>query len=491
MLPTPRNRFPWLLLLLACGAGCLAITTQSFWIDETQTALKAAAPSVHSWWQRLYAEHDSNLQVPFYMVYVWLWARIFPVSELSLRAANIPWFFLGFYAIAHFLRRRPGLRDAALLLYAIHPFVWYYLNEARPYVMQLSGALLVCGALFKALDEPEGPLDRAWWWQYGVGIAILCGSNLLAIPWALSITSLLLYHEPFQRSLWRAGRPVLLVFGPVLACMAVYYAWTIREGIGPTLYGAISLKSIPFVLYEQFGFAGYGPGRDTMRTGEWSLFFPYIPGFCLLAIPLLYALARSAAARFGLPRGRFLPVLLAALLPAALVFVLGFAKHFRVLGRHLMPLFPFVIGAFAFAICHLWSGRRLLDRAAVVLMVAALAVSALECRFADRHRKDDNRDAAAISRAALAQGDDVWWAADRDSARYYGLPLSAQLHAGSALLLWRPQSLAQFEEPALIVLSKPDLFDPNGTIRQYIREHGYVETQSLPAFTFWMKKAGG
>jgi hypothetical protein len=156
-----------------------------------------------------------------------------------------------------------------------------------------------------------------------------------------------------------------------------------------------------------------------------------------------------------------------------------------------MPLFPFVIGAFAFAICHLWSGRRLLDRAAVVLMVAALAVSALECRFADRHRKDDNRDAAAISRAALAQGDDVWWAADRDSARYYGLPLSAQLHAGSALLLWRPQSLAQFEEPTLIVLSKPDLFDPNGTIRQYIREHGYVETQSLPAFTFWMKKAGG
>lgn len=492
MLRTPQNRFPWLLLLLACAAGCLALNAQSFWTDETQTALKAAAPTLHSWWLLLYREHDSNLQVPFYMVYVWLWARVFPVSELWLRASNLPWFFLGFFAIAQFLRRRPGLHNAMLLLYAIHPFVWFYLNEARPYMMQLSAALLVCGALFKALDEPEEPLGPAWWWTYGTGVAILCGSNLLGIPWAVSITALLLWHEPFRRSLWRAGRPAVLVFGPLLACLAIYYAWTIKEAAGPTPYGTMSLKSIPFVLYEQLGFAGLGPGRDTMRGREWGLFYPYVPAFCALAVPLAYALARAAAARFGLPPGRFLPLALAVLLPVAFVLSLGFAKHFLVLGRHLMPLFPFVLGGIAFAVCHLWEGR-LPDRAVAAVIVVAMAASALEYRFAYRHEKDDNRGAAAIARAALAQGGDVWWGADSDCASYYQLPTSKALHAGSALDLWKPKPewLAGQAEPALIVLSKPDIFDSNGAIRQYIQDHGYVETRRLPAFTFWEKKGAG
>ena len=487
MLPAPRNRFPWL-LLLACVAACMAISSQSFWTDEIETALKAGAPTLHAWWYRLCYEHDSNLQLPLYMLYIWAWARVFPVSEVSLRAANLPWFFLGFFAIAYFLRRRPGLRNAALLLYAIHPFVWYYLDEARPYIMQLSGALLVAGALFAALDQPTEPPGVAWWWLYGAGLTILCGSGLLGVPWAIAMTILLLWHEPFRRSLLRAGRPALLLFGPLLACLALYFAWTLSYGAKPGDSG-MDMKSIPFALYEQFGFGGLGPGRDTLRGREWSLFLPYLPAFCALGAPLLYAFGRGIAVRFGIPGGRFRAISLAVLLPVGFVFALGFVRHFLVVGRHLTPLFVFELGALAFAICHLWERRRLLDRGVVALIVLVLTASALEYRFAYRHERDDNRGAAAISQAALAQGEIVWWGADRDGAMYYGLPFSLEPRAGSVLIQWKPQPafLAGLEEPALIVLSKPDIFDTYGALRQYIQEHGYVQTQSLPAFTFWRK----
>jgi uncharacterized membrane protein len=420
------------------------------------------------------------------MLYVWTWARVVPVTEMSLRAANIPWFFVGWFAIAYFLRRRAGLRNAALLLYSIHPFVWYYLDEARPYIMQLSGALLTAGAVFEALDEPGEPLGPAWWWLYGLGVTILCASGLLGVPWAVSMTILLLGNDRFRSSILRAGLPAVILFGPFLVFLALYFGWTIAQGAQPG-ETRMDLKSFPFVFYEQLGFAGLGPGRDAMRGRELALFFPYLPAFCALGVPLCYVFARGMAVRFGIPSRRYRAICVAV--PVAFVFVLGFARHFLVLGRHLTPMFVFMLGGLAYSIWHLWRGRRLLDRAVVLLLVLALAVSALEFRFAYRHERDDNRDAAAIANAALAKGENVWWAADRDCAAYYGLPFAKEQRAGTALIVWKPESawLASLQEPKLIVFSKPDIFDAGGGLRQYLDQHGYLETESLPAFTFWRK----
>jgi len=149
----------------------------------------------------------------------------------------------------------------------------------------------------------------------------------------------------------------------------------------------------------------------------------------------------------------------------------------------------FILGAIAFSIYHIWRSRRLVDRAAVLLILLALTASSLEYRFAYRHEKDDNRDAVAIAKAALAQGDNVWWAADQGCATYYALPFTYEPVAGSALIVWKPEPLwlAGLKAPTLIVFSKPDIFDENGGLREYIQQHGYMETGSLPAFTFWRK----
>jgi hypothetical protein len=193
--------------------------------------------------------------------------------------------------------------------------------------------------------------------------------------------------------------------------------------------------------------------------------------------------------RFGLSVQKFTCVLLAVLIPTAFVFTLGFTKHFLVLGRHLTPLFPFVLCSLAFSITQLWHRQRLLDRAAAALIVIALTVSALECRFAWRHQRDDNRGASAIAKAALEHGESVWWVADDASAAFYGLPISRSTIPGSALALWNPvpEQLSALQPPALIVLSKPDLFDANSGARDYLNLHGYKQVQTVPAFTFWKK----
>ena len=75
-------------LLFGLVIACVAISRQSFWIDETETAMKAVQPTLAGWWQLLYAEHNSNLQLPLYMFYIWGWARVFGASEFALRAAK-------------------------------------------------------------------------------------------------------------------------------------------------------------------------------------------------------------------------------------------------------------------------------------------------------------------------------------------------------------------------------------------------------------------
>src|SRR3954469_20008194 len=88
----------------------LALSRQSFWIDEAITGNAASQPSLTEWWRSLKTVNGSDVQMPFYMVYVWAWEKLFGRSELALRFANYPWFVLGQVAAGSLWRdRRKGL----------------------------------------------------------------------------------------------------------------------------------------------------------------------------------------------------------------------------------------------------------------------------------------------------------------------------------------------------------------------------------------------
>ncbi len=475
-----------MLLVLGLAAACMAVSSQSLWIDEAESAVITLQPTVHGVWQALYADHSSNMQMPLHFIYFRLWSGIFGGSEFSLRASNIPWFFLGFFSIFHFLRRDRVFRDVTLLVFCLHPFVWYYLNEARPYAMELSGAMLVCGALYEAMERPDEPLTPSWWWLYGLGLLILCGSTVVGVPWAGCVTLLLLTLPAFRRSFSRAVIPAL-VYVPLLLVLAVYLAWTFKEKVR-NAYLPTTFASGLSVFYELLGFLGLGPGRNDLRINSIPAIRPYLVPLACLGIPLAAGLVVACRQGFCLTRRQLVSVLLVTGIPTALMFALGVLRHSRMLARHFTPLFPFLLAAEACAVLLLWRKGRLPGRIAAGLIIASLACSSIEVRVAPRHKRDDYRSAAMAARDALARGETVWWAAELRGAIYYHVPIGDTPEA-ARLTDGLPPNFGT--PPDEIVLSKPDLFDPDGSLAAYIASHNYVPVIRWQSFTIWRKAPAG
>src|ERR1051325_1280653 len=82
----------WILLLLA-GAGLLAITNRSLWIDESVTAQFAKEPTLADCWKAM--RHFPEIQLPLYMVFMWAYVHVFGFGEWTLRVAGLSWFIFG------------------------------------------------------------------------------------------------------------------------------------------------------------------------------------------------------------------------------------------------------------------------------------------------------------------------------------------------------------------------------------------------------------
>ena len=146
-------------------------------------------------------------------------------------------------------------------------------------------------------------------------------------------------------------------------------------------------------------------------------------------------------------------------------------------------MLSYVILAQACALLYLWRGKWM-DRAAAILLVLGLMLSSYECRFAFRHSKDDYRAAAAVALEALAAGKKVWWVADITSGTFYHVPLSMAEAPGCAWWVNAvPPDLTTL--PDEVVLSKPDICDPAGSVRHFLAGRHYRLTHSFQAVTVW------
>src|SRR5262249_25422222 len=118
--------------------------------------------------------------------------------------------------------------------------------------------------------------------------------------------------------------------------------------------------------------------------------------------------------------------------------------------------------------------------------------SCLELRFDPRHARDDYRGAAALARAALEKGERVWWNGDAEAAAFYGVPLTEKA-AGREWVVWiqpdRKGFEAGLELPDLVLASKPDVYDGQGWLAEFLRRSGFHQEGALPAFTIWRRES--
>ena len=507
------TRWAALFALTQIAVMLLAISNESLWIDEFWTAHFAALPSLKAFYELLLVPNGS--QTPLHFLHFYLWGLWNPSGEFLLRLANLPLFLLGQLALFWALRDYPRTFAVLFLgLSALHPMVWQYANEARPYIMLVAGSQMILAYLLR-LHAPcvsERPVPPFFLMLFVLGGILLFGASLLGAFWVFAACLYVLVHH-LRKSTWRdllrgVNVALLGLFLVAVTVLTVYYLNSLLKGAGGSRLSTSTPSTVLFATYEMLGLAGIGASRLELRSLGMAALAPYAIGLLAAGSVLLAILIMglsAARARLGSRELTLMGVL--GLLPVFIVIYSGFAMQWRVLGRHLIAALPLLNLVLALGLAKLLQangsrGRALRALTAVAALVF-LAYSSWSLRFAPQHRKDDYRAAAALAQGAWAQGQRVWWAADVIGARYYGLPgefdvlgeLTGQHKplACSDLPGVQPipnasaQCLLALTAPDLVILSKPETFDSQGDITGYLKAQHFAVVQSLPAFTIWRR----
>ena len=167
-----RRTFWTLIGLVALGAAIRFATLdlQGFHHDEAVTAGQVLDPSLTGTLDQAFAGERSP---PLYYVLAWAWSSIFGIGEVGLRSlsaligtAMIP---AAFFAGRHLASERVGL--AAALFFALNPYLVWYSQEARSYVLMALFVTVSIGALASWSNERQS--RRLWLWAGAGALALL------------------------------------------------------------------------------------------------------------------------------------------------------------------------------------------------------------------------------------------------------------------------------------------------------------------------------
>jgi hypothetical protein len=480
-----------LLGILALGVFSFAVSSQSFWLDELGSIEKAIQPTLAGWHHLMIAQTGSDMQMPLYMIFLWVWEKILGHAEWVMRAAGIPWLIAGLCIFAR-------TRVERWIVVASSAFTWYCLDEARPYAMQLGASLAIFGAIERLTEKNSSATrlsDGTWLAILSAGWIILSGSSLLGMIWAGAAIAAFIGLQSWKRNLelLRNHKLIAGINVCLMISLGVYYLWTVHAGAGASQVGRTDWRNLPFIAYEVSGLSGLGPGRTAFRSGVETL-DSYLPSLVPAAIVCGFIATVGVLRlrpRWNNRHGWYLM----AVLFGATAFLLGagIAKHFRVLGRHFTPIAPVAFCILAEGIVALWQSGHFLKRTTAVVFVSICCVSSLTLRLAPRHAKDDYRGAAAVANQALALHQVVWWNAAKGVETIYGVPFAdepAKLIPGEAAIFWNPsrEQLAALPRPDVVLMSKPDIFDHNGAMMEFLREYGYERVDQRQAFIIWRRR---
>lgn len=493
-------------LTLSLIIGLVMVSSDSLWIDELQTVAYAQIDGPWAFVTQATASEESESQMIGYLSYVWAWEKVLGGSEWSLRLSNLPWLLLACWAVVR-TSRLLGLA-AMPAAFLVQPFLWCYVDELRPYTMQIAGGSLVLWGLAEYVWGRG--LESQWAWKLMAGALVVSLGSMLG---AVTVAAVLVVMVGFaiRNQWWPEPKAVGVLLGGLvlLGALGAYYAWTLVGGAGGARQWSVGLANFAFTAYEFLGFTGLGLPRDLMREAAKSgpgvlaqAMDPYLPriaglaaGYVLLALGAVWPRRRGQGdrkPRVAAPADDALLAASAALwvlaLNTLLLLALAYAASWPFWGRHLAPVFP------CWVLLLAWGLQRCGSRWWGVLVAAGvlslLLLSALVLRFSPDHAKDDYRGGAAVARRAVADGQTVWWvAAPVSRVDFYRAPWQR----GSPPPRWvempapTPDGIALSAPPDLVLISKPDIHDPGGLVNAYLAEHGFEQAESLKAFAVWRR----
>jgi hypothetical protein len=492
----------WILILVGTSLLALGVSGESLWVDEGYSAKLAMQPTLVLWARTLQSILGSEPQMPGYQLYLWVWTRLFGMSEWTMRFANLPWAVLFTATLAWGSERLLRVRRLWLVI-CLSPFLWFYMNEARPYAMMLGLSMAITVAVLAYARDSEHFHVAPWWTM--ILLLGLWAVHMLAITLVPSLLVLLFLLRPVPiKTFIRQWLWPILVTMPFYLLLALYYLHTVAGGKGGSIERP-GLSNLGFSLYEFLGFGGLGPPRTDLRLHpNMHTLLPYLPtlalgvlAFVLLGVTIVPRLRRLSDRRtaFGLATAFAVGVLV--------TFGLAYAAHFRLLGRHLAVFPPLLAFLLIAGLRPVRDQRQQIPVFGSLLLLAAVWIcSDFKQRVLPSYHKDDYRSAVALARNALANGEPVLWVADRETANYYGLTTTEGLEKGS-LLPGRPMeavsgvcSAARLEsslpsgKPVLVLITDREHFDPGGNCREVVDSLHSTHVASYPDFDAWQVTGG-
>ncbi|MDQ6775903.1 MAG: glycosyltransferase family 39 protein [Actinomycetota bacterium] len=190
------------LILLAALLRFAGIASQSYWADESLTVYEVHLP----FGAMLHAVSQNETTPQLYFILAWAWAHLFGTGEGALRSLSaligVAVVLIAYLCGRELVSRRAGVIAAALA--AVNPFLVWYSQEARAYMLLI--ALTGLSFLWCVRAEREPSRRNVAWWTIFSALAIATHffAGFLVAPEALWL-------------LWRARSRFLVVACALLA----------------------------------------------------------------------------------------------------------------------------------------------------------------------------------------------------------------------------------------------------------------------------------
>lgn len=493
-----RNISFWGAIFACVALLGLAITKASLWIDEGFIVWVVSHPTLATIVQSAsspFAPSPGDRQYPLYDVYIWAWLRLFGTNELIMRASNIP--FGAVYVLSLAWASRLAFKNYfAWIPFAVVPFVWFYMNEIRPYMMLAAFACATLSATIIFAFGDRNNSERAV--RFVVPFFLIAWlTHILAILLLPALILIAFFAKRWGRGITRTQfTSIAAIWALPALLIAAYYGTTLLGGaaaaeLSNNNRGNSSLASIAEIAYEQLGFGGLGPSRISLHESvAFAAYEPYIfyvvLGIMALLVAMYAGFRRSLDRASGLLFGGWLVSLGFAAIVAELT-------HARFLGRHLAGTFPLL----ALAGIPLARSRIAFASLCFIFLLSDYRLSQVGV-----YAKDDYRSAVAM---VIALNRDrpgtIDWAADDLTAGFYGLSLSFSRNDGAVRVPWSINGRAitvqnypfsdakQLIEkqglggkPVYLALSRPEIFDMNHGWRDMVATSHPQLVAHLPAF---------
>ncbi|MGV7222810.1 MAG: hypothetical protein ACQ9MH_14940 [Nitrospinales bacterium] len=466
----------------------ISVTDQSLWIDESITAWLASHATFKELINTQVNFSGSETQMPLYLWYIWGWAKIFGIGELSLRMSNVPFLLLLLSTILWGGKLLFKTRWAWVIA-AVSPFISFYANEARPYVAVMAFSSLATICFLAYLMEPDNS-RRLIPWLCLLGIFFASGMCMLSaflIP--VFLTTLFIAYK-INPDMWKIFLknwfwPLLLSL-PLFVVLGGWFAWTLLQGFGG-MRESPGLLNLSFAAYEFLGFIGLGPPRNLIRSAPtWSTFFQisYIVqvsigliGWLILTVTIIIRVRQNG---INICIGLMIWMMSAGI---SLFFLTAFLFHFRFWGRHLAQFYPLFL-LIIIGLVGKCSQRYFdlnLHRIALYTLVVIWIFSSVRLVFLTDYKKDDYRSAVSYAQMAAGSGGTILWAANPICGSYYGLYYTNGLmpkvywpttFPAIQAMNWDEEQIEHAfktsPHPIVIAIGKPDLFDRSNALNKAI-----------------------